>query len=150
MAKVILQTGASRIVLMDSISYINESDQGAFVVSGSHGGTSSARYALAVPLAGVVFNDAGIGKDNAGIAGLTMLDAQRIPALAVAHTSARIGDAADTWEHGVISACNASAAARGVRVGMAVREAAEWVLREGGCFTAEGQGGKAGGHREGA
>lgn len=85
---------------------------------------------MSVPLAGVVFNDAGIGKDNAGIAGLTMLDVQRIPAMAVAHTSARIGDAADTWEHGVISACNVSAAARGVRVGMAVREAAERVLRE--------------------
>lgn len=138
MAKVIMQIGARRIVLMDSISYVDESDQGAFVVSGSHGGASSARYALAVPLAGVVFNDAGIGKDNAGIAGLAMLDAQRIPALAVAHTSARIGDAADTWEHGIISACNVSAVVRGGRVGMAVREAAAWVLREGGFLTAEG------------
>ncbi|WP_322490088.1 hypothetical protein [Chloroflexus sp.] len=138
MAKIILQIGTSRIVLMDSISYVDESDRGAFVVSGSHGGTSSARYALAVPLAGVVFNDAGIGKDNAGIAGIAMLDAQRIPAMAIAHTSARIGDAADTWEHGIISACNVSAAALGVRVGMKVREAAEWMLREGGFFTAEG------------
>lgn len=138
MAKVIMQIGARRIVLMDSISYVDGSDQGAFVVSGSHGGASSARYVLAVPLAGVVFNDAGIGKDNAGIAGLAMLDAQRIPALAVAYTSARIGDAADTWEHGIISACNVSAVVRGGRVGMAVREAAAWVLREGGFLTAAG------------
>ncbi|MCX7860794.1 MAG: hypothetical protein N2385_11925 [Chloroflexus sp.] len=129
MAKVILQLGAGRIVLMDSISYLDENDQGAFVVSGSHGGTSSARYALAVPLAGVVFNDAGIGKDNAGIAGLMMLDEQRIPAMAVAHTSARIGDAADTWDCGVISACNVTAAALGVCTGMTVQAAAMRILQ---------------------
>ncbi|MFN3372822.1 MAG: hypothetical protein ACK44M_04545 [Chloroflexus sp.] len=130
MTKTIFQINGNRIILMDSISYIDESDQGSCVISGSHGGTSSAHYALRVPLAGVVFNDAGIGKDNAGLAGLALLDDHGIPAMTVAHTSARIGDAADTWEHGVISACNVSATARGVRVGMAVREAAELVLRE--------------------
>ncbi|WP_298819527.1 hypothetical protein [Chloroflexus sp.] len=124
MSKTIITTGQEiKVTLMDSISYIDESDSGAFVVSGSHGGVSSARYALGVTLAGVVFNDAGIGKDNAGIAGLALLEEVGVPAMAVAHTSARIGDAVDTWECGVISAVNAIAAACGVKVGMTVSAA---------------------------
>lgn len=118
------------IVLMDSISYIDEHDRGAVVVSGSHGGVSSARYALGVPLIGVVFNDAGIGKDRAGIAGLDLLDQVGVPAMAVTHTSARIGDAADTWANGVISAVNTAAAARSVRIGMTVPTAIA-------CLTAQ-------------
>ncbi|ABY36776.1 MAG TPA: hypothetical protein DEF43_00555 [Chloroflexus aurantiacus] len=118
------------VVLMDSISYLNEHDQGAFVVSGSHGGISSARYALAVSLRGVVFNDAGIGKDQAGIAGLELLDTAGVPAIAVAHTSARIGDAADTWANGLVSAFNQAAAARGVRMHLSVQEAATCILSD--------------------
>ncbi len=129
MSKIVITTiHDTPVLLMDSISYIDEGDRGAFVVSGSHGGISSARYALGVPLAGVVFNDAGIGKDEAGIAGLALLDTTGTPALAVAHTSARIGDAADAWESGVISAANRCAAARGVTVGMSVQAAANHLL----------------------
>ncbi|WP_448336716.1 hypothetical protein [Chloroflexus aurantiacus] len=118
------------VVLMDSISYLDEHDQGTFVVSGSHGGISSARYALMVPLAGVVFNDAGIGKDQAGIVGLGLLDTAGVPAIAVAHTSARIGDATDTWANGVVSAFNQAAAARGVRMHLSVQEAATCILSD--------------------
>jgi hypothetical protein len=116
--------GGGRVVLMDSISYVDASDAGAVVVSGSHGGMSSARYVLGQPLAGACFNDAGGGKDSAGVAGLRLLDKHGIPALAVAHTSARIGDAEDTWECGVLTAVNRAAAAAGLRPGMGAQEAA--------------------------
>lgn len=111
------------VLLVDSITQIGAADAGAWVVSGSHGGTSSASYALAVPLALAVFNDAGIGKDEAGVAALALLQAAGRAALTVAHTSARIGDARDHWEHGVVSRVNAAAAALGLAPGQALRDA---------------------------
>jgi hypothetical protein len=129
MAKISFPFANGRVVLMDSISYIDENDRNACIISGSHGGVSSARYALATSPVGVVFNDAGIGKDHAGIAGLRLLDTAHIPAMAVAHTSARIGDATDTWTCGIISAVNQAAAAYGITVGMHVQTAATYVLQ---------------------
>jgi hypothetical protein len=126
--KTVISLVYGRVVLMDSISYLTPEETGACVVSGSHGGLSSARYALTVTLAGVVFNDAGKGKDDAGITGLYLLDTVHMPAIAVAHTSARIGDAADTWDHGIVSAINQAAAARGVRIAMSVQEAVMHLL----------------------
>lgn len=122
-------TGSTRatprpgVLLIDSITQLVPADAGAVVVSGSHGGVSSARYALALPLRLVVFNDAGIGKDEAGVAALALLQRDGRAALAVAHTSARIGDAQDHWDHGVISRVNAAAAALGVAPGQTLRAA---------------------------
>ena len=61
-----------RVIVMDSITKLTPDDAGAIVVSASHGGVSSGEFALAVPLMAVFFNDAGVGKDNAGIAALEM------------------------------------------------------------------------------
>ena len=94
------------ILLVDSITEVEAADQGKIVVSASHGGISSARFALEVPLALVFFNDAGIGKDEAGIAALEMLEDRGVPAACISHNSARIGDAQDMWEHGLISRVN--------------------------------------------
>jgi hypothetical protein len=110
------------IVLMDSISYAEKGDNGIFAVSASHGGKSSAHIALTLPIAGAVFNDAGVGKDAAGVAGLEMLDDKQIPAMTVSHVSARIGDVEDVWEHGVVSQVNSSASKKGFRVGGKVRD----------------------------
>jgi len=112
-----------RVLLVDSITQVEAADAGAWVVSGSHGGTSSASYALAVPLALAVFNDAGVGKDEAGITALALLQAAGRAAATVAHTSARIGDAEDAWRHGVVSHTNAAAAALGLAPGEALRTA---------------------------
>ncbi len=119
----VTHAGDRPVILMDSITKVEQGDAGAIVVSASHGGQSSGEFALAVPLTAVFFNDAGIGKDEAGVAGLAMLDAQGVPACAVGHESGRIGDAADMWAHGLLSRVNATAAARGAAAGMAVQEA---------------------------
>lgn len=121
--------GDRPVVLVDSITKVDESDAGAIVVSASHGGQSSGEFALAVPLAAVFFNDAGIGKDEAGIAGLAMLDARGVPACAVGHESGRIGDAADMWAHGLLSRVNTAAAGRGAAPGMTVQEAVRRLAR---------------------
>jgi hypothetical protein len=118
-----------RVIAIDSITQLAPGDEGAIVVSGSHGGTSSGTFAVELPLRLVFFNDAGVGKDGAGIAALAMLQALGVAACAVAHTSARIGDARDAWQHGVVSHVNEAAAALGVRVADRVAAAAERLLR---------------------
>jgi hypothetical protein len=105
------------LCLVDSITEAPSRGRGQVVVSGSHGGLSAARYALQAQPHLVVFNDAGIGKDGAGIAALDWLQRHGVAALAVAHHSARIGEAASTWDDGLISAANLAALALGARTG---------------------------------
>lgn len=109
--------------LVDSITELKPNDQGCVAVSGSHGGRSSAMYALAVRPLLSVFNDAGVGRDAAGIAALTLLQAQALAACTVAHHSARIGEAQSTLAHGVISHVNVAAHAMGLRAGHALQQA---------------------------
>ncbi len=111
------------VVLLDSVTQAAPEHAGCVVVTGSHAGRSVVRYAAAVPAKLYVFNDAGVGKDGAGIAALAELEALGIAAVAVAHTSARIGEAIDTWTCGVISAVNAPAARQGLAVGDRLRDA---------------------------
>ena len=112
---------AAAVVLLDSVTEVTAAHAGCIVVTGSHGGQSAGRYALAVPARLYVFNDAGIGKDEAGIAALTSLDAQGLAAATVSHLSARIGEARDTWDCGVISGVNARARRLGLRQGVALK-----------------------------
>ena len=124
MLKAQVEKGPSgRVIVMDSITKVTPEDAGAVVVCASHGGASSGEFALEVALGVVFFNDAGVGKDHAGIAALHMLEAKSVAAGAVAHTSARIGDSRDMWEHGVISHLNASARKLGLVPGSSLREA---------------------------
>lgn len=111
------------IVIMDSITKVTPEDVGAVVVSASHGGASSGEFALEVPLKAVFFNDAGVGKDDAGIAALSMLQAKNVAGGTVSHTSARIGDAQDMWECGVISHVNDAARKLGLSPGQSLRAA---------------------------
>jgi hypothetical protein len=110
--------------LVDSISFVTEEDTGAAVVCASHGGASSGEYASKYRLGLVVFNDAGVGKDEAGIKALTLLARHDIAACTVSHTTARIGDVLDQWENGVISHVNAHAKSS-IQPGMTVPEAIE-------------------------
>ena len=129
MLKAIVAKGAGgRVIAMDSITQATPKDAGAIVVSGSHGGASSGEIALGVPLRAVFFNDAGIGKDGAGVVALDMLQARGIAAGTVAHASARIGDALDAWEHGVLSRCNEAARKLGLEPGAGLKAALSALL----------------------
>lgn len=107
--------------VVDSITQLGPQDAGCLAVSGSHGGISSARYALAARPLLSVFNDAGVGKDQAGLAALPFLQSHGLAACTVGHTSARIGEASSTLDDGVISHVNPLAHALGVRVGQRCR-----------------------------
>jgi hypothetical protein len=71
---------------------------------------------------GALFNDAGIGKDEAGVSRLPALDTRGIAAATVAATSARIGDARSTYADGVVSRLNTRAAALGLREGISAQD----------------------------
>lgn len=103
--------------VVDSITELGPQDAGCLAVSGSHGGISSARYALAARPLLSVFNDAGVGLDAAGLAALPFLQSHGLAACAVSHDSARIGEAASTLDDGVISHMNPLAQALGAQVG---------------------------------
>ena len=103
--------------VVDSITQLGPQDVGCLAVSGSHGGISSAQYALAARPLLSVFNDAGVGRDQAGLAALPFLQGHGLAACTVAHTSARIGEAASTLADGVVSHVNALAAQLGVGIG---------------------------------
>lgn len=109
--------------VVDSITELTPADAGCIAVSGSHGGVSSARYALAARPLLSVFNDAGIGKDEAGVAALDLLAAQGLAACTVEHHSARIGDAHSTLADGIINRRNAQAEALGIAPGERCRQA---------------------------
>jgi hypothetical protein len=113
------------ITLLDSIALIDSSNAGTIVVTGSHGGRSAAGFVVDVrekPLA-VFFNDAGGGKDNAGKVGLEMLQAIGVAAACYSHMSARIGDAQDGLDNGVLTDLNDLAKQAGIKTEMEVSQA---------------------------
>ena len=61
------------IVIADSITRVGPEATGAVVVNASHGGVYAAYLAAKLHAAAVIFNDAGIGRDRAGIGGLDYL-----------------------------------------------------------------------------
>jgi hypothetical protein len=109
---------------LDSASLVLPEHKNAIVVTGSHGGLLGGRpeTALKYDVLGALYNDAGIGKDEAGISRLPALNARGIAAATVSAASARIGDARSTYEDGIISRVNARAAALGLREGISARE----------------------------
>ncbi len=116
--------GARRIVLVDSAAMVRPEDAGQIIVTGSHGGLVGGDPAMALRTDGyaAVFNDAGVGIEEAGIGRLPALDSRGIPAATVAASSARIGEARSTFEDGVISHANAAAVRLGARVGAPARD----------------------------
>src|SRR5437868_6941190 len=125
-----MPSSAAPIVIADSITRVAEADaRGAVVVNASHGGIYAAYLAAQLGAAAAVFNDAGVGRDRAGISGLAYLQELGRPAATIGHDTARIGDGADMLARGVITHANALAEALGCRPGLACRVAAEALRR---------------------
>jgi uncharacterized protein YunC (DUF1805 family) len=120
------------MILVDSASLVTEEDAGAIIVTGSHGGLigGDPRKALRADGFAAIFNDAGIGKDDAGTTRLPALDNRGIAAFTIAASSARIGDARSTLNDGVISRINRTAEALGARAGQRAREICERWARQ--------------------
>lgn len=110
--------------VLDSITKLTREDAGRVVIAGSHGGSYAAYCAARGEVRAVVLNDAGVGWQRAGIAGLDDLQRWGVPAATASYRSCRIGDGADMARHGVISFVNALAQELGCEPGMTVSEAA--------------------------
>lgn len=112
------------LLVCDTATRLNRSAAGAVLLCGSHGGLLPARLAARALAHAAIFNDAGLGKEGAGIGGVVWLGHHGIPACAADHRSARIGDGVDLEGFGVVSHANEPAAALGCRAGMPCSEAA--------------------------
>lgn len=118
-----IEIAVKTITVTDSITFLNESNAGDIVVCGSHGGVSAGHYAQKHQLKAVFFNDAGIGKNNAGIKSLDSLSDVGILACTIDCMSAEIFNGQDVLDNGIISVCNQLALSRNIRVNMTVKEA---------------------------
>lgn len=116
-------------IVADTITELPDEARGHLVVSGSHGGVFAAYEAARKHVGAVIFNDAGIGKDEAGIAGLWALDVSGVPAAAVDYRSARIGIAGDSVARGILSHVNTGGSELGWTVGMSVADAIQTMAR---------------------
>jgi uncharacterized protein YunC (DUF1805 family) len=114
----------AQIVIADSITRVGSEAANAVVINASHGGVYAAYLAAQLHAAAAIFNDAGVGRDRAGIGGLDYLGEFGIAAATVGHDTARIGDGADMMACGVITHANAIATALGVSPGQSCRDAA--------------------------
>ena len=123
------QTHRVSIAVLDSITKLTDDHRGQVVVAASHGAEYAAYLAAKGGVRAVILNDAGVGKDDAGISGLPYLDALGLAAATIGHRSARIGDGADMMARGTISHVNRAAQALGCASGQRCREAAETLRR---------------------
>lgn len=111
-----------------SVSATAES-RGNVIVSGSYGGEYNAYHAAKWKIRGVVLNDCGVGKNNAGIKGLPYLDRIGLAAATADVWTCHIADGEHMLAHGRISHVNESASRLGCRVGQSVAECAEQMKR---------------------
>jgi hypothetical protein len=116
---------SDRFTMLDSITDLGAGHAGTVAISGSHGGLYPASVASRGGLRAVIFNDAGIGLDRAGVAGVAALGGSGMAAAATDGMSCEIGSAGDMWDNGRISVVNAPATALGLAPGMTVAWAAE-------------------------
>jgi len=79
------------MLAVDSATRLGAEALEQVVVCGSHGGLYPAWLAARAGVRAVVLNDAGIGRHQAGIAGVMWLGHLGIAACAIDHRSARIG-----------------------------------------------------------
>jgi hypothetical protein len=114
-----------KIVTVASCSNLRAEHRSHVVVSGSYGGRYNAFNAAKWPVRAVIMNDAGIGKDNAGIVGLDFLDQIDLAAATADAQTCHIGDGDHMLAHGIISYVNRAAGSLGCAPGQSVRNCAE-------------------------
>jgi hypothetical protein len=110
-------------LILDSVTVFPPDARGRAAIAASHGGVYAAYLAAKVGIKAVILCDAGVGRERAGIGGLDWLEQLGVPAAAIGHRSARIGDGTDCARRGIIAFANRRAMFLGVAPGMSAREA---------------------------
>jgi hypothetical protein len=112
-------------LILDSVTHFPPDARGRAAIAASHGGVYAAYLAAKAGVKAVILCDAGVGREQAGIGGLDWLEKLGVPAAAIGHRSARIGDGADCAQRGIITFANQRATALGLAPGTGAREALE-------------------------
>jgi uncharacterized protein YunC (DUF1805 family) len=120
-----MAAGEVPIVVANSVTKLGPETRDAVLIGGSHGGVYAGYLAANEGARAVILNDAGVGKDEAGVGSLAYLDKLGIPAATVDHRSARIGDGKDMASRGRISRVNQAAQTLGCSPGMTASQCAE-------------------------
>lgn len=129
--RTVVETAPSgrQVVCTDSIAFGTPDDTGRSVlVTAGHTGRSAVPYLRRVRPWGFICSDGGRGRDDSGMAGLVVVEADGLAGATVDARTARMGDGLSTYHDGLISAANRPARDRGVRVGMAAATAAHLLL----------------------
>lgn len=120
-----------QVVVTDSIIFARPEDRDRNVlVTAGHTGTSGASFLTEFRPWGFICSDGGGAKNDSGIAGLAIVEADGLAGASVSGQTAALGDAFSSYADGIIAACNEPARRRGVRVGMRAQEAAHLLLQE--------------------
>jgi hypothetical protein len=113
-----------QVIVEPSVTKLDARHRNSILIAGSHGGVIAGYLAAKAGIRAVILNDAGGGRDQAGISALPYLEKIGMAAATVGHMSARIGDGADMLARGTITHANAIAARVGVRAGQSCAAAA--------------------------
>jgi hypothetical protein len=113
------------VLAVPTVTKLPPSADGAVIVGGSHGAVYAAYLSAKAGARAAIHNDAGVGRDEAGVSGLAWAEANGMAMAAALSGSARIGDGADMLRRGIVSRVNPLAAVCGVHAGQSVAEAAE-------------------------
>ena len=110
-------------LVLDSVTHLEQGHRGKAVHCASHGGVYAGYFAAKMGIGAVILNDAGIGREAAGLAGVKLLETLGVPAATVSHRSARIGDGNDGLARGVLSFVNGPAGGASLAIGMSCADA---------------------------
>ncbi len=127
------EPGRPRIICVDAAPMLEDGDAGSIAITGSHAALFRGQPdgLIAPALLAVFFNDAGVGKDGAGIRRLALLDGRDMPAGTVSASTAPIGDARAIYRDGILSHVNKAAALLGGRPGMRLYDFVEHLYAKG-------------------
>lgn len=85
-----------RVFVVDGVAKLPPEANGAVVVGGSNAATYAAYYSAKSGVRAAIHHDCGIGRDDAGVRGLSWAEQHGMAMAAVATDSARVGDGADS------------------------------------------------------
>ncbi|RCS57006.1 hypothetical protein [Parvibium lacunae] len=118
----------SDILVVNSVTLLDERARQRVVIAGSHGGRIAAYLAAQAGVRAIILNDAGVGKDQAGIAGLDDLAQLGTAAATVARAAVPMGNG-QAMLTAPISHVNEIAQSLGVVVGQPAQVAAQLLRR---------------------
>ena len=129
--RTIMQTSPDgrHVIAADSIAFGTDDDTDRNVlVTAGHTGRSAVGYLRRTRPWGFICSDGGRGKDDSGMAGLAIVEADGLAGATADARLARMGSGLSHYRDGIVSAANDPARQRGVRIGMPVPEAAGLLL----------------------